>query len=131
MFSKLALFQTASALAEYSVARQTAVAQNMANSDTPGYRAKDMESFSEVFSENLPSMPLRVSRERHFPSEESFFDLALKEMEKPGDQSPNGNTVSLEEEMIKAADIQFRHDLALTVYHSGMTLLRTSLGKAR
>ena len=47
----------------------------------------------------------------------------------PDSQSPNGNTVSLEDEMVKAADVRHQHELALAVYSSALNILRTSLGR--
>jgi flagellar basal-body rod protein FlgB len=43
--------------------------------------------------------------------------------------SPNGNSVSLETEMVKAADTQREHDLALAVYGKSLDILRASLGR--
>lgn len=131
MFGNMAIFQVASGLAEYATARQGVVAQNIANADTPGYRAKDLESFEDSLSFNSSSMPLRTTREKHFAVDEARFEFSRQEKILPGQLSPNGNSVSLEEEMIRAADIQFRHNLALTVYKSGLSVLRSSLGGGR
>jgi len=43
--------------------------------------------------------------------------------------SPNGNSVSVEKELLKAAQVQSQHDRALAVYKSAMTILRTSIGR--
>ena len=43
--------------------------------------------------------------------------------------SPNGNSVSLEDEMVKGADIKRQHDLALTIYKTSLGLLRSSIGR--
>lgn len=131
MFSNLSVFKTASALAAHAATRQTAITQNVANADTPGYRATDLPAFSEVFEKPSVSTPMRATRAAHFNSGPSGFSLDLQEIERPGDESPNGNTVSLETEMVNAAEVKFSHDLALTVYRSGLNILRTSLGSGR
>lgn len=131
MFSGLELFQTASALLDYSVARQSAIGQNIANADTPNYKARDLPSFENVFSKNLPDLELRTTRVAHDPGADMGFDLRLRDIHQPGHQSPNGNSVSLEAEMMRSAEVQYSHDLALTVYRSGLTLLRSSLGGGR
>lgn len=128
MFSNLSIFKTASALAGHAATRQSAITQNIANADTPGYRATDLAPFSEVFEKPSVNMPLRATRVGHFQAESSGSMRDLQEIERPGDESPNGNTVSLETEMVNAADVKFSHDLALTVYRSGLNILRTSLG---
>ena len=43
---------------------------------------------------------------------------------------PNGNGVSVEEEMFKAIEVKRQHDRALTIYKSSMNILRSSLGRA-
>ena len=58
-------------------------------------------------------------------------DPGVMETETPGDASPNGNTVSLETEMIKATEVRQQHDLALATYRGGLDLLRTALGRGR
>lgn len=128
MFSGLDVFKTASALASYATTRQTAISENIANADTPKYHAKDLAPFSDVYVNSGPNMALRMTRPQHFQAEEQGYLPYLEEIERPGDESPNGNTVSLETEMVNAAEVKFSHDLALTVYRSGMSLLRTSLG---
>ena len=47
----------------------------------------------------------------------------------PATGSPNGNTVSLEGEMVKAAEARQSHDMALAIYRSTSDLMRTALGK--
>ena len=43
--------------------------------------------------------------------------------------APNGNTVSIEYELVRQADAKRQFDLSLSVYQSGLSLLRTSLGR--
>ena len=46
-----------------------------------------------------------------------------------GEPAPNGNTVSLEEEMIRIAETRRDFDVSLAVTRSAMSLIRTSLGR--
>ena len=46
-----------------------------------------------------------------------------------GEPSPNGNTVSIEDELVRQADTKRQFDLSLAVVQSGMTLLRTAAGR--
>ena len=41
MFEGLEIFQLAGGVARHAASRQAVVAQNIANADTPGYRARD------------------------------------------------------------------------------------------
>ncbi|MBE3640227.1 FlgB family protein [Mangrovicoccus algicola] len=128
MFASNDVFRMASALAAHAAARQTAISQNMANADTPGYRAMDARPFSDTIRE-APALALRRTRPAHLGEPAALHRVRLEETVRPGDASPNGNSVSLEREMLNAAETKHSHDLALTVYRSGLTLLRSSLGR--
>ena len=54
---------------------------------------------------------------------------ALSRIDAGGEPSPNGNTVSIEDELVRQADTKRQFDLSLSVYQSGLSLLRTSLGR--
>ena len=49
MFENLQIFRMAHAMAAHAGARQTVVARNMANADTPGYTAQDIAPFEAEF----------------------------------------------------------------------------------
>ena len=46
MFQQPEILATASALARHSSQRQSLVAENIANADTPGYRSRDLDDFA-------------------------------------------------------------------------------------
>ena len=46
-----------------------------------------------------------------------------------GEAAPNGNTVSLEDELVRGAGVKRQHELALSVYQSGLRLMRTAAGR--
>lgn len=115
MFDTLDVFGLAQARARHAAARQEEVARNVANADTPGYRARDIIGFEEAFRAAGPR-----DRTPH---------LSLSTIDAAGPESPNGNTVSLEAEMVRAVDAQRDHNRALNVYRSAMNVLRTSLGR--
>ena len=49
MFEKLEITRMAQALSAHAGARLGLVAQNVANADTPGYKARDLPDFAEVW----------------------------------------------------------------------------------
>src|SRR6056297_3234624 len=109
-------------MARHAATRHTTVSRNIAHADTPGYRATDLRPFSELYQSNTGQ--LRTSRAGHIGSAQTS-----RPVERPGEESPNGNTVSLEVEMLQAADIKSAHKRALTIYSTGMDILRSSLGR--
>ena len=71
---------------------------------------------------------LRVSNARHLDAPQ-WSPGGARVIEVAGPVSPNGNSVSLEEEMVRAAEVKSSHDRSLTIYRSGLDLLRSSLGR--
>lgn len=116
-------------------ARQNVLSQNVSNADTPGYAARDLKP---VDFENLLKKAdggafqpgLTTTNARHIaiaPSATSEFGGA----DTPDvEASPNGNSVSLEAEMIKVADTQAQFQAATNLYSKALSLMRTAIGKS-
>ena len=93
-------------------ARQNVLAQNVANVDTPGYTARDLKpiDFQDILhgatTDPKFSGGMMTTDARHIsltPSQAaSFGDFASPDVE----SNPSGNSVSLEQEMIRVADTQ-------------------------
>jgi flagellar basal-body rod protein FlgB len=129
MDTKLSLLRLASDLAAHATARQSVIAENIAHADTPGYRARDIPGFAEAMNEPTGFAP-RATRPGHMafadqPRFEPREETAL------GAETPNGNSVSLEDQMVRAAELRSSHEMALGVYRKTMDVLRTGIGKGR
>ncbi|WP_342077341.1 FlgB family protein [Yoonia sp. SS1-5] len=128
MFDSLDIFQTATAMARHAGARQAIVAQNIANADTPGFQAQAIAPFSETY-QSTGATQMRTTRSGHVSG--SAIGVAQVELAAAGSEpAPNGNTVSLEEELLNSVAISREHDRALAVYRHAMTVLRTTLGRS-
>ncbi|SFD10090.1 FlgB family protein [Tropicimonas isoalkanivorans] len=128
MFQNLEIFRLAQGMAEHAASRQSVVAGNIANADTPGYRQRDIPDFAEIWRNDTSGIGMRRTRDSHLsqaPGSERARSFAVSDA--PAD--PNGNTVSLETEIIKSAEIRQQHEIALSIYRSGLSVLRTSLGR--
>ena len=130
MDMKLSLLRLASDLAAHSTARQTVVTQNVANADTPGYRARDLPDFAETLSAG-PAFSARTTRPGHLDFGVHARGFEAREVAAFGAETPNGNSVSLEDQMLRSAEARRNHDLALGVYRKTLDVLRTSLGRGR
>ncbi len=124
MFQNLDVFRTAMAMARHAGVKQAFSAQNIANADTPGYRARDLPEFRDTMRESL--MGQRATRENHLNGSTT---RTLDFSERRDALDPNGNTVSLEQEMVSAVGAQRQHDRALAIYRNNLNILRTSLGR--
>lgn len=127
MFEKLEIFSVAQALAKHGAKRQSVIAQNVANADTPGYRARDLVAFSETYR-GTTGNEMRTTRAGHgFGAETRDYVGRIDMVYRPDAASPNGNNVSLEQEIFAAARAKSAHDRALAVYGSAMKILRISV----
>ena len=125
MFAQIDTMRMARDLGAHAARRQRVIAMNVANADTPGYRARDLPAFDE--SVRRGTLELRATRAGHLTADLSGTRARAVEVE--GEPSPNGNTVSLEDEMVRSADAKREFDLSLSVMQSGMNLMRTALGR--
>ena len=127
MFQNLEVFQMSSAMARHAGARQALISENIANSDTPGYKSKDLNNFKDIFSTDQTGIQ-KATRDSHLHGS-SEFGRSSEIIQMRGSNSPNGNSVSIEGEMLKAAETNKQHDRSLAIYKSAMKILRFSLGK--
>lgn len=128
MFENMEIFRMAHALARHAGARQAVVSQNMANADTPGYAARDIAAFAQVYAPDGGGQSLRATRAGHMLGADARLDFAVaKDPDAVAD--PNGNSVTLETEMLRAVDVKRQHDRALAIYKSSLTVLRTAIGR--
>lgn len=128
MFNKLELLTMAQSMARHAAGRQSVIAGNIANADTPGFQARDIASFAATYQDTSDSFQPRATRAGHqLGVSRNTMPLAMPDPTAP--MSPNGNSVSLEEQMVKAVEARHQHDTALAIYKSSLGILRTSLGR--
>lgn len=128
MFEKLDIFKMSAAMAVHAGQKQAVIAQNVANADTPGYAARNLPEFQLSYPSDGSDTMLRASRASHLHGTHDG-ELALQDYEERNESSPNGNAVSLESEMLKAAEASSQHDRALAIYKSALNVLRTTIRK--
>lgn len=125
MFQNLAILKSASAMAEHAGQRQMLAARNIANVDTPQFKAQDLKPFSESLRES-PNFEWFTTRDKHIQPLEHL--LSHKHVvDNAAGIEPNGNSISVDHEMLRAVDIQKQHARALAIYKSSMNILRTSV----
>jgi len=128
LYDRLEIFQLAQGLSTHASARLAKIAGNVANADTPGYRAQDIAPFADTYRASGDNMQMRETRAGHgLPNDDSGAEFTA--IDRAGPSSPNGNTVSLETEMTNATEVQQSYDLALTVYQTSLGILRTAMGR--
>ena len=116
------LMRLAAQTARHAAARQAVIAANVANADTPGFRARDLDPFRPAGD----VAALRRTHARHLAGAPPAPRAHIR-ADAPTD--PNGNSVSLEAEILRSEETGRIHDRALAVYGASLDLLRASLGR--
>ena len=114
--------------------QQKVVAQNIANADTARYTPQDLKAFS--FDAHVqqaqgqqgggPAM-MAATQAGHMapPGQKTGLGAAYKAKKTPDSETTmNGNSVVLEEEMLKMSDARMNYDAAITFYQKSLNLLR-------
>ncbi len=106
--------------------RQRVLAQNIANADTPGYQARDVQGFGQLLA-GTGGVALARTQAGHLASPRgeanARADRAVLE------RTPDGNAVSLDQQAMKVAETDTAHALALNLYRRYAALYRTALGR--
>ncbi|GLQ18822.1 flagellar basal body rod protein FlgB [Maritalea porphyrae] len=130
--SKLPLFQALGQKMKWHQTRQSLLAENVANAETPGYRGRDLKPYS--FSEQMNA--LQMSNVSTSATDSQHFTVEGQGAGKFGARklnsfeiTPEGNQVVLEDEMMKVAGNQMDYQAATTLYSRSIKLIRTALGK--
>ena len=113
-------------------ARQGVLSQNVANADTPGYNARDIKpiDFSDVLkSQTKSSAGLALTDPRHIAASSETASIYENDAAPDTESNPTGNTVSLEQEMIKVADTQGQYAAAANLYSKMTGMMRTAIGQ--
>ena len=123
MLNSVEIMKMASAMARHAADRHQVISQNIANADTGGYKAKDLEPFAKSYA--------RLSAYKEIApdglSGRNAWRAELVEI--PGVASPNGNTVSIEDQMMRSVEAQGQHEAATAIYRKAMNIMRMSLGR--
>ena len=115
-------------------ARQAVLSENVANADTPGYTAKDLkpENFASYLNNGAASLPtpaLERTNPRHLPGVIQS-DQNFAEMQSPdGEANPTGNTVNIDQEMMKVSKTQEQYQAASDLYAKSIVMMRTAIGQ--
>lgn len=93
--------------------RNELLAANIANADTPGYKARDVD-FASVMRRTAESgEALRVTHERHMQTNGASPDQAPSLYRVPTQPSQDGNTVDVQQEQAAFAENAVRYQASL------------------
>ncbi|RFB98738.1 flagellar basal body rod protein FlgB [Rhizobium leguminosarum bv. trifolii] len=114
------LFDLASRQAEWLTIRQQVVAGNIANANTPKFRAKDVTPFDAVLDKSDITMTRTNSAHLSGNDFSASGDIDVKDaaLDQEIGIQESGNTVGLAEELSKSGDIKRQYDLNTSLVSS-------------
>lgn len=123
--SGIGLFGVAFQQAQWLSVRQTAIAENIANANTPGYRALDVEPFESVLQK--AGLDLDRTAPGHMATGMNGIRPPAIENGKDVKVSASGNSVSVERELIKADEVNRAYALNTNVVKAFHKMLLMSV----
>lgn len=132
----IGLFQALSAKMGYLNQRQGTIAQNIANSDTPGYSPKDLVDvdFGSMISSKsqgtgkLSNVTMTATDEQHLPAGGREMNVKSRKQKDTYEVAPTGNAVIMEEQLINAEQNTVDYNLMLNIYQKQVGMFRIALG---
>jgi flagellar basal-body rod protein FlgB len=121
----LALFSLASQRASWLATRQATIASNVANANTPGYRSQDVTPFTSVLSHL--QLPMAATAQGHIQPNALAGSKARVKGADSWDVVYSGNSVNLEQEMLKAGEVGGAHALETGVVRSFHQMLMNAV----
>ncbi|MBB6467287.1 flagellar basal body rod protein FlgB [Aminobacter carboxidus] len=119
------LFDLAAQQARWLSVRQNAIAGNVANANTPGYRTNDIEPFDKVLDRSRVAMT--STQTGHLSGGATEAGYAIKAEEPKHPVLPSDNTVAVEDELMKAGEVRrsFELNTAIVKAFHRMIMLST------
>lgn len=118
----------------YLSERQQVIAQNVANSDTPGYTPSDLKPFtiaSQSGQAQLQPVAVAMTSSMHLSGLPTRGVSGPYKPRKNADSETtlDGNSVVLEDEMIKMNETRMNYDAAINFYQKSLGLIRLATKK--
>ncbi len=119
------LFDLASQNNHWLSTRQTLMAGNVANVNTPGYRAIDLQPFDAVLEST--KLEMAVTETGHMAPEQTAATAATElEGEDSWEVYHSGSNVSIEQELLKASEINRAYSLNTNILRAFQRMLISS-----
>ncbi len=110
-------------------AEQRAIASNIANSETPGYRAKNVDfksALDGLVSDSTSKIHLRGTNPAHFTSLRSGSNVQM--VERAGDDNGfDDNSVDVEDEMARLSGNYMMYNVSSKILRKKFSILMTAI----
>ena len=132
--SKLPLFSLMGRRMSWLAQRQTILAHNVSNADTPDFRPMDLtkESFRYMLDgSRSPTVTMRRTSGSHIQANFQPDQFRKDKSKDAYETALSGNAVVLEEQLMKVAETQGAYNLATNLYRKHVKMLKMAIGQER
>ena len=128
--SNLAVFRMTTGKMSWLAERQRVLSQNIANSDTPEYKPRDMKEvdFRNLVKQSSRGVSLDRTHESHMSLSSERFKFEIKNSRDMYETAPSGNAVILEQQLIKNAETVTDYQLMTNLYRKHVSMFKMALG---
>lgn len=118
---------------DWASKRQQVLSRNIANADTPGYLPSDIKplDFKKTI-QDVTAPQVSVTDPGHLsgtPVPASGF--RVEKVRKPEEIKPDGNGVTLEDQVMKIGETKGKYDMAANLYQKNISFLKLATGSGR
>ena len=124
---QIGLFELAQRRLDWTTRQQAALAQNVANANTPGFRPREMAAFADTLSQVTGTRPVRTNPMHLTGTVSDEQDLLAPRTQV---RAIDGNGVTLDEQLAKVADTQTMQTMVTTIYKKYFGWFSLALGKS-
>jgi flagellar basal-body rod protein FlgB len=126
--TRIGLFDLAEKRLGWLAQRQGVLAGNIANVNTPGFAARDIQPFTAVLAGSGGIEPV-LTQPGHMPGTLPS-GLASLTKNPPSGRSLDGNSVALDEQLTKVADSETTQSLVTSIWKKYVGMFNTALGRS-
>jgi flagellar basal-body rod protein FlgB len=114
---------------EWHQERQRLLAENVANADTPNYRARDLAP-PDFSHEMQAALTLDRTNPLHITAQAGGGSAFAADGSGRYQIRPRGNSVTHEDEMMKVASNQMDYEAVTSLYTRSLALIKLAIGRA-
>lgn len=125
--TKIGLFDLAEKRLVWTAQRQSVLAANIANANTPGFQAQDVTPFAQMLSATGIIAPA-LTQPGHLPGTLPANQPSVAQQPRHV-RSLDGNAVALDDQLTKVADTETTQSLVTTIWKKYVGMFNTTLGR--
>ncbi|WP_293825684.1 flagellar basal body rod protein FlgB [uncultured Brevundimonas sp.] len=110
--------------------RQRVIAENVANADTPGYVGRDLKQPTDFAAAMRAGRGVQMARTNPAHLAPAGTPVRFDPTKAPDSETTlDGNSVVVEEQMLKMAESRMAYDAAIGFYQKSMSMIRLAAKK--